>query len=63
MNKNKLEKINIIVIDWGIMQCGENRKIKQRFDSKYIETKMELNLNIKNYEYAEQDQIDYFYIK
>lgn len=23
-------------------------------------TKMELNLNIKNYEYAEQDQIDYF---
>ena len=22
------KKINIIVIDWGIMQCGENRKIK-----------------------------------
>ena len=27
-----------------------------------LKTKMELNLNIKNYEYAEQDQIDYFYI-
>ena len=25
-----------------------------------LKTKMELNLNIKNYEYAEQDQIDYF---
>ena len=22
------KKVNIIVIDWGIMQCGENRKIK-----------------------------------
>ena len=25
-----------------------------------LKTKMELNLNIKDYEYAEQDQIDYF---
>lgn len=25
-----------------------------------LKTNMELNLNIKNYEYAEQDQIDYF---
>ena len=25
-----------------------------------LKTKMELNINIKNYEYAEKDQIDYF---
>lgn len=25
-----------------------------------LKTKMELNINIKNYEYAEQDQVDYF---
>ena len=25
-----------------------------------LKTKMELNLNIKNYEYAEQEQVDYF---
>ena len=25
-----------------------------------LKTKMELNMNIKNYEYAEKDQIDYF---
>lgn len=25
-----------------------------------LKTRMELNINIKNYEYAEQDQIDYF---
>lgn len=25
-----------------------------------LKTKMELNINIKNYEYAEQEQVDYF---
>ena len=25
-----------------------------------LKTKMELNINIKNYEYAEKDQVDYF---
>ena len=41
----------------------ENKKLEDKNRDlivNILKTKMELNLNIKNYEYAEQDQIDYF---
>lgn len=45
----------------------ENRSWNKAQDEKnkeliisILKTKMELNINIKNYEYAEQEQIDYF---
>ena len=41
----------------------ENKKLEDKNRDlivNILKTKMELNLNIKNYEYADQDQIDYF---
>ena len=55
------KKINIIVIDWGDNAMWGKQEDKNRdLIVNILKTKMELNLNIKNYEYAEQDQIDYF---
>lgn len=42
-----------------ILDKSEKEK-KQELIINIFRTKMELNTNIKNYEYAEQDQVDYY---
>lgn len=41
---------------WNNKEENENKDLIMTI----IKTKMELNANIKNYEYAEPDQIDYY---
>lgn len=41
---------------WNNKEDAENKELIMTI----IKTKMELNVNIKNYEYAEPDQIDYY---
>ena len=41
---------------WDKSQEEKNRELIVSI----LKTRMELNINIKNYEYAEQDQIDYY---
>ena len=41
---------------WNNKEDAENKELIMTI----IKTKMELNVNIKNYEYAEPEQIDYY---